>query len=197
MQVLTAGATGAAAGTAAGVSQAEVDAYIAQLEAEFGAGGAAAGGGAALAGTVGLVALDVGLLAYDAHEAKKLLCAYGIGCGNPSPSPNAGASPVPQPSPGPGRSPAPKPPMAGRKSHCGGYGPNEDPNQEPGVCLLLYQAELKSCLQFARDLTSYWACTQRAYLNYIRCLQGQEPLNQTPCAAAIPMRKELKGAQHG
>jgi hypothetical protein len=143
MQVLTAGATGAAAGTAAGVSQAEVDAYIAQLEAEFGAGGAAAGGGAAGAGlaTVGLLALDVGLLVHDVNEGQKLLCAYGVGCGNPSPSP--------------------KPPMAGRKCR--------DKDED---CEIQYENDSSVC-RVLPDKNDRRRCWESAFKRYVQCLRGQ------------------------
>jgi RHS repeat-associated protein len=48
--------------------------------------------------------------------------------------------------------------------------------EEPGVCLQLYQAEIAACKANSKDIMSYWACTQKAHLNYIRCLNGQEPL---------------------
>jgi RHS repeat-associated protein len=49
-------------------------------------------------------------------------------------------------------------------------------DDEPGVCLQLYQAEIAACAANSKDIMSYWACTQKAHLNYIRCLQGQGPL---------------------
>jgi RHS repeat-associated protein len=49
-------------------------------------------------------------------------------------------------------------------------------DDEPGLCLQLYQAEIAACKANSKDIMSYWACTQKAHLNYIRCLHGQEPL---------------------
>jgi RHS repeat-associated protein len=49
-------------------------------------------------------------------------------------------------------------------------------DDEPGVCLQLYQAEIAACKANSKDIMSYWTCTQKAHLNYIRCLQGQQPL---------------------
>jgi len=166
------GLQGGAAGVAVdSVSQAEVDAYIAQLEAELagggaGAGGAAAGGTAATAGLVGLIALDVGLLAYDTYEGYKLCQAYGL-CGSPTPSPNLGPSPSPSPAPTP---------LPGRGKGCNGSG--KDPGDEP--CEQLYRAAIKTCVDRLGedDKTGRLkSCLMRAYLNYLRCLEGHPPLD--------------------
>ena len=43
-------------------------------------------------------------------------------------------------------------------------------------CLPLLQAELEWCRLYSKDEKSYWACTQKAHLNYRRCLQGLDPI---------------------
>jgi RHS repeat-associated protein len=44
------------------------------------------------------------------------------------------------------------------------------------LCGLLLRAELDWCAIFSTDPLGYWACTQKAHLNYYRCLIGLEPL---------------------
>jgi RHS repeat-associated protein len=43
-------------------------------------------------------------------------------------------------------------------------------------CLPLLQTELEWCRLYSKDEKSYWACTQKAHLNYRRCLQGLDPI---------------------
>jgi RHS repeat-associated protein len=60
--------------------------------------------------------------------------------------------------------------------------PKVDPNKAPppptpdAHCWPLLQADLEWCKLYSKDETSYWACTQKAHLNYRRCRQGLDPI---------------------